>query len=68
VSCVYRGPGPVEELAVRVGLDSAAVPRLLEVGGQAQLVKTIPLLDGDVACAPGILTPAIPGISLWSWI
>lgn len=45
-------PQPVEELADRIGLDTAAVPRLLEVGQRAELVKTIPLLDGDVAYSP----------------
>jgi hypothetical protein len=45
-------PQPVEEMADRMGLDTAAVPQLLEVGQRAELVKTIPLLDGDVAYSP----------------
>lgn len=45
-------PLPVEELAGRIGLDTAAMPQLLEVGQRAELVKTIPLLDGDVAYSP----------------
>ena len=56
-------PVPVEELAGRIGLDTAAVPALLEVGGSAQLVKTIPLLDGDVAYSPffGFENPELIG-------
>jgi hypothetical protein len=45
-------PQPVEEMASRMGLDTAVVPHLLEVGQRAELVKTIPLLDGDVAYSP----------------
>ncbi|GGN30469.1 hypothetical protein GCM10011609_88270 [Lentzea pudingi] len=56
-------PVPVEELAARIGLDSAAVPQLLEVGGRAELVKTIPLLDGDVVYSPffGFKNPDVVG-------
>lgn len=56
-------PLPVEDLATRMGLDAAAVPRLLEVGGKAELVKTIPLLDGDVAYSPffGFENPKVIG-------
>ena len=56
-------PLPVEELAGRIGLDTAAMPQLLEVGQQAQLVKTIPLLDGDVAYSPffGFENPDLVG-------
>ncbi|MFC1442820.1 hypothetical protein ABUW04_31680 [Streptacidiphilus sp. N1-10] len=45
-------PLPVEELAARIGLDSAAIPQLLEVGQSAQLVQKIQLLDGDVIYSP----------------
>ncbi|MDQ7806253.1 hypothetical protein Q5425_21125 [Amycolatopsis sp. A133] len=56
-------PVPVEELAARVGLDTAAVPQLLAVGGRAELVKTIPLLDGDVVYSPffGFENPDVVG-------
>lgn len=56
-------PMPVEELASRVGLDTAAVPTLLEVGRQAELVKTIQLLDGDVVYSPffGFENPELVG-------
>lgn len=56
-------PLPVEELADRVGLDKAALPALLEVGGRAELVKTIQLLDGDVVYSPffGFENPELVG-------
>ncbi|MFL6124272.1 hypothetical protein [Actinophytocola sp.] len=56
-------PVPVEELAARIGLDTAAVPTLLEVGAQAELVKRIPLLDGDVVYSPffGFENPEVVG-------
>jgi hypothetical protein len=56
-------PVPVEELTTRIGLDTAAVPSLLEVGTRSQLVKTIPLLDGDVAYSPffGFENPELVG-------
>ncbi|MGQ5263295.1 hypothetical protein ACTWLT_21420 [Micromonospora sp. ZYX-F-536] len=56
-------PAPTEELAQRIGLDSSAVPALLEVGGRAELVKTIPLLDGDVVYSPffGFENPDLVG-------
>ncbi|MFI5560710.1 hypothetical protein ACIA2T_15655 [Amycolatopsis japonica] len=56
-------PVPVEELAARTGLDTAAVPQLLEVGDRAELVKTIPLLDGDVVYSPffGFENPEVVG-------
>jgi hypothetical protein len=56
-------PVPVEELASRIGLDTAAMPQLLEVGQKAELVKTIPLLDGDVAYSPffGFENPDLVG-------
>ncbi|KOX19797.1 hypothetical protein ADK67_32500 [Saccharothrix sp. NRRL B-16348] len=56
-------PVPVEELAARIGLDTAAVPQLLEVGDRADLVKTIPLLDGDVVYSPffGFENPDVVG-------
>jgi hypothetical protein len=54
---------PVEELTTRIGLDAAALPGLLEVGTRAQLVKTIPLPDGDVAYSPffGFENPELVG-------
>jgi hypothetical protein len=52
VDSLAEAPLPVAELASTIGLDNAAMPQLLEVGQQAQLVKTIPLLDGDVAYSP----------------
>lgn len=54
---------PVEELASRIGLDTAAVPTLLEVGFRAELVKTIQLLDGDVVYSPffGFENPEVVG-------
>jgi hypothetical protein len=56
-------PIPVEELADRVGLDHAAVPTLLEIAGRAELVKAIPLLDGDVVYSPffGFENPELVG-------
>lgn len=56
-------PVAVEELADRVGLDAAAVPSLLDIGGRAELVKTIPLLDGDVVYSPffGFENPELVG-------
>lgn len=56
-------PVPVEELARRIDLDTAAVPGLLEIGGRADLVKTIPLLDGDVVYSPffGFENPNVVG-------
>lgn len=56
-------PVPVEELAARIGLDTTAVPQLLEVGDRAELVKTIPLLDGDVVYSPffGFENPDVVG-------
>lgn len=56
-------PLPLDELADRVGLDASAVPNLLEVGRRAELVKTIPLLDGDVVYSPffGFENPDLVG-------
>ncbi|MFI7281705.1 hypothetical protein ACIBOV_15760 [Micromonospora chersina] len=56
-------PLPIDELADRIGLDTADVPRLLEVGSRAELVKTIPLLDGDVIYSPffGFENPELIG-------
>ncbi|MEU4811895.1 hypothetical protein AB0H20_22050 [Nocardia fluminea] len=56
-------PLPVEELASRIGLDTEAVPKLLEVGRSAELVKTIPMLDGDVVYSPffGFENPDVVG-------
>lgn len=63
VDHLAAGPTPVEELAGRIGLDTAAMPGLLEVGQRAELVKTIPLLDGDVAYSPffGFENPELVG-------
>jgi hypothetical protein len=63
VDNLAEAPQPVEELADRVGLDPSAMPQLLEVGQRAELVKTIPLLDGDMAYSPffGFENPELIG-------
>lgn len=45
-------PLPLEELVSRTGIDDAALPALLTVAESAQLVKRIPLLDGEVVYSP----------------
>ncbi|PYC66591.1 hypothetical protein C7C45_24140 [Micromonospora arborensis] len=63
VDNLAESPLPLDEVADRVGLDAADLPRLLEVGGHAELVKTIPLLDGDVIYSPffGFENPELVG-------
>ncbi|KUN58403.1 hypothetical protein [Streptomyces griseorubiginosus] len=52
VDYLADGPVPQEEVTSKVGLDSAALPRLLEVGERAELVKRIQVPDGDVLYSP----------------
>ncbi|ORC19967.1 MULTISPECIES: hypothetical protein [Rhodococcus] len=54
-------PIPVEELASRAGLDSADIPKLIEIGSQSQLIKTIEVSGGLVAYSPffGFENPAL---------
>ncbi|MGW8569841.1 hypothetical protein [Streptomyces niveus] len=52
VDYLANGPVPQEEVAGTVGLDSAALSRLLEVGERAQLVQRIQVPDGDVLYSP----------------
>ncbi|MFG2775046.1 hypothetical protein [Streptomyces sp. NPDC048350] len=52
VDYLADGPVPQEEVAGKVGLDSAALPQLLEVGERSELVKRIQVPDGDVLYSP----------------
>ncbi|MGQ4374772.1 hypothetical protein ACN6K9_001643 [Streptomyces sp. SAS_267] len=52
VDYLADGPVPQEEVASKVGLDSAALPLLLEVGERAELLKRIQVPDGDVLYSP----------------
>lgn len=52
VAYLADGPVPEEEVTGKVGLDSAALPRLLEVGERSELVKRIQVPDGDVLYSP----------------
>jgi hypothetical protein len=45
-------PIAVEELSTDVEFDAADLPQLLDVGRSAQLVKTVKLIDGEVAYSP----------------
>ncbi|MFI6448521.1 hypothetical protein [Kitasatospora sp. NPDC050543] len=52
VDYLADGPVPEEEAASKVGLDSARLPSLLEVGERSGLVKRIQVPDGDVLYSP----------------
>ncbi|UQA93771.1 hypothetical protein [Streptomyces halobius] len=52
VDYLADGPVPEEEAASQVGLDSAALPSLLEIGERSELVKRIQVPDGDVLYSP----------------
>jgi hypothetical protein len=56
-------PIPKEEVGNRLGLDQAAVGALLEIGESSHLVKTIPMIDGDVLYSPffGFENPELIG-------
>lgn len=45
-------PVPAEDLENELGLDRGDIPRLLEVGKAADLVKGITLIDGEVLYSP----------------
>jgi hypothetical protein len=45
-------PVPAEELETELGLERADIPRLLEVGKAAELVKSVALIDGEVLYSP----------------
>jgi len=61
VDRLAESPVPVEELASRAGLDSTDLPRLIEIGAQSQLIKTIEVSGGLVAYSPffGFENPAL---------
>ncbi|WP_405759827.1 hypothetical protein OG234_15925 [Streptomyces sp. NBC_01420] len=63
VDYLAEGPVPEEEASNRVGLDSSALPRLLELGERSQLVKRIQMPDGDVLYSPffGFENPEVMG-------
>ncbi|PYC69190.1 hypothetical protein C7C46_28230 [Streptomyces tateyamensis] len=52
VDYLADGPVPEEEAASKVGMDSAMLPSLLEVGERSGLVKRIQMPDGDVLYSP----------------
>lgn len=52
VDGLSQAPVPLELLEKTYGLDSAALPDLLEVGTGAGLVRTLRTIDGDIAYSP----------------
>lgn len=52
VDGLARAPLPLEDLGNRFGLDSAAIPNLIEVGTRSGLVRTLRTVDGDLAYSP----------------
>jgi hypothetical protein len=52
VDYLADGPVPADETVKQVGLDSAAMPTLLKVAEQSELVKRIQMPDGDVLYSP----------------
>lgn len=59
-------PVPAEELESELGLDRGDIPRLLEVGKAADLVKGVTLIDGEVLYSPffGFENPELLGTLL----
>lgn len=60
VDGLARAPLPLDDLENRFGLDSAAVPSLIDVGTRSGLVRTLRTVDGDLAYSPffGFENPA----------
>jgi len=56
-------PVPGEELENELGLDHADVPRLVEIGRAASLIKSVTSLDGEVLYSPffGFENPTLLG-------
>lgn len=52
VDRLATSPVPEEDIEAELGLDHGDVPRLLEVGKSAELVKSVSLIDGDVLYSP----------------
>jgi hypothetical protein len=52
VDRLATSPVPEEQLEAELGLDRGDIPRLLEVGKSAELVKSVSLIDGDVLYSP----------------
>ncbi|CAM2927383.1 hypothetical protein SAXI111661_08775 [Saccharomonospora xinjiangensis] len=52
VDRLAAAPIPAEELENQLGLDRNDVPRLLEVGKSADLVKSVSLIDGEILYSP----------------
>jgi hypothetical protein len=66
VSTIHRlaaGPVPTEELANELGLNARDVSPLLELGRQADLVKSVATIDGEVLYSPfmGFENPGLLG-------
>lgn len=52
VNHLAEGPTAMEELDQQLDLDSAAIGNLIDIGSSADLIKRVPLIDGDVLFSP----------------
>lgn len=52
VDGLARAPLPLDDLGNRLGLDTAAIPDLLDVGTRSGLVRTLRSVDGDLVYSP----------------
>lgn len=52
VDRLAHGPVPTEELEQQLGLDRLDIPRLLEVGKSAELMKSVSSIDGEILYSP----------------